>query len=105
MNQRDLSVFFKNQDRDPSGFFFKKSERSQFFRELKRPLKSIIHFKALCMSILFYDAARSGTLPDDNRFDWRSDSALSDGQDVGLDLTGGYYDGMRGLNNLNYKYF
>jgi endoglucanase len=26
------------------------------------------------------------------RVPWRNDSALSDGQDAGLDLTGGYYD-------------
>ncbi|RXG70392.1 Endoglucanase 7 [Armadillidium vulgare] len=46
------------------------------------------------MSVLFYEAQRSGYLPSDNRFDWRGDSALTDGQDVGLDLTGGYYDGQ-----------
>lgn len=39
-----------------------------------------------------YEAQRSGKLPDTNRVSWRNDSALSDGSDVGLDLTGGYYD-------------
>ncbi|KAF2358941.1 Glycoside hydrolase family 9, partial [Trinorchestia longiramus] len=48
--------------------------------------------QALCMSILFYEANRSGPLPSDMRFDWRGDSALDDGSDVGVDLTGGYYD-------------
>ena len=42
--------------------------------------------------IFFYDAQRSGDLPDSNRVSWRNDSALNDGQDVGLDLSGGYYD-------------
>ncbi|KAH8113303.1 Six-hairpin glycosidase [Phellopilus nigrolimitatus] len=42
--------------------------------------------------IFFYDAQRSGKLPDSNRVSWRNDSALNDGQDAGLDLSGGYYD-------------
>ena len=48
--------------------------------------------EALQKSFLFYEAQRSGPLPDDNRIPWRGDSALTDGQDVGRDLTGGYYD-------------
>lgn len=39
-----------------------------------------------------YEAQRSGQLPDTNRVTWRNSSALKDGSDVGLDLTGGYYD-------------
>lgn len=35
---------------------------------------------------------RSGKLPANNRIPWRGDSALGDGQDHGLDLTGGWYD-------------
>jgi endoglucanase len=42
--------------------------------------------------LFFYDAQRSGKLPASNRVSWRNDSALDDGQDVNLDLTGGYYD-------------
>ncbi|TRM67937.1 glycoside hydrolase family 9 protein [Schizophyllum amplum] len=42
--------------------------------------------------LYFYDAQRSGDLPDTNRVDWRNDSALDDGDDVEIDLTGGYYD-------------
>jgi hypothetical protein len=34
---------------------------------------------ALQRSLLFYDAQRSGDLPDDFRVAWRGDSALSDG--------------------------
>ncbi|KAF2358942.1 Glycoside hydrolase family 9, partial [Trinorchestia longiramus] len=48
--------------------------------------------EVLCMSFLFYEAQRSGVLPPDQRVTWRRDSALSDGQDNGLNLTGGYYD-------------
>lgn len=42
--------------------------------------------------LYFYEAQRSGKLPATNRVKWRNDSALSDGQDVHLDLSGGYYD-------------
>ena len=47
------------------------------------------------MSLLFYEAQRSGKLPADNKIGWRRDSALEDGSDVNppIDLTGGYYDG------------
>lgn len=42
--------------------------------------------------LYFYEAQRSGKLPSTNRVKWRNDSALTDGQDVKLDLTGGLYD-------------
>jgi endoglucanase len=42
--------------------------------------------------LYFYEAQRSGRLPTTNRVSWRNDSALDDGSDVGLDLSGGYYD-------------
>ncbi|MEO0867354.1 MAG: glycoside hydrolase family 9 protein [Cyanobacteria bacterium J06642_11] len=48
--------------------------------------------EVLQKSLLFYEAQRSGDLPNDNRIAWRGDSALQDGQDVGVDLKGGYYD-------------
>lgn len=48
--------------------------------------------EALQKSIMFYEFQRSGKLPDDNRINWRADSGLTDGADVGLDLTGGWYD-------------
>ncbi|MEM8611646.1 MAG: glycoside hydrolase family 9 protein, partial [Cyanobacteria bacterium P01_H01_bin.105] len=51
-----------------------------------------VYGQALQTSLLFYEAQRSGDLPDNNRITWRGDSALNDGADVGLDLTGGYYD-------------
>ncbi|WP_090051842.1 glycoside hydrolase family 9 protein [Lentzea fradiae] len=48
--------------------------------------------EALQKSIWFYDAQRSGALPAGNRVSWRAGSALNDGSDVGLDLSGGFYD-------------
>ncbi|MEO1393096.1 MAG: glycoside hydrolase family 9 protein [Cyanobacteria bacterium J06634_5] len=48
--------------------------------------------EALQKSFLFYEAQRAGALPDDNRIDWRGDSTLKDGADVGIDLSGGYFD-------------
>ncbi|XP_064612017.1 endoglucanase E-4-like [Liolophura sinensis] len=48
--------------------------------------------KVIGYSILFFEAQRSGKLPDNNRITWRGDSALKDGADVGHDLTGGWYD-------------
>ncbi|XP_042211150.1 endoglucanase E-4-like [Homarus americanus] len=48
--------------------------------------------QTLCMAYVFYEAQRSGKLPEDQRLTWRGDSALGDGSDVGLDLTGGYFD-------------
>ena len=44
-------------------------------------------------AFLFFEAQRSGDLDEErNRIPWRGDSALTDGADVGRDLTGGYYD-------------
>ncbi|WP_390619808.1 glycoside hydrolase family 9 protein [Cellulomonas timonensis] len=48
--------------------------------------------EALQKSLFFYEAQRAGDLPASNRVSWRGDSALTDGADVGLDLTGGWYD-------------
>lgn len=48
--------------------------------------------EALQKAILFYELQRSGDLTEQIRCNWRGDSGLSDGKDVGLDLTGGWYD-------------
>ncbi|MGN9809845.1 glycoside hydrolase family 9 protein [Micromonospora sp. BQ11] len=48
--------------------------------------------EALQKSLFFYEAQQSGRKPSWNRVSWRGDSALTDGADVGLDLTGGWYD-------------
>jgi len=49
--------------------------------------------QVLHLSYLFYEAQRSGKLPNTTRIPWRGDSGMDDGKDVGLDLTGGWYDG------------
>lgn len=48
--------------------------------------------EALQKAILFYEFQRSGKLPANTRNNWRGDSGLNDGADVGVDLTGGWYD-------------
>nr|KAG5687077.1 hypothetical protein BaRGS_017095 [Batillaria attramentaria] len=48
--------------------------------------------EVLYKSILFYEAQRSGWLPDDRRVWWRGHSALEDKGVFGEDLSGGWYD-------------
>ena len=48
--------------------------------------------QVLKLSILFYEAQRSGKLPWNNRVPWRKDSALNDRGENGEDLSGGWYD-------------
>jgi len=48
--------------------------------------------EVLRLSLLFYEAQRSGPLPADNRIPWRGDSSLGDVGNNGEDLTGGYHD-------------
>ncbi|PWJ71368.1 endo-1,3(4)-beta-glucanase [Ruminococcaceae bacterium R-25] len=48
--------------------------------------------EALQKAILFYELQRSGKLPEYTRCNWRGDSALNDGADNNIDLTGGWYD-------------
>ncbi|QDL94934.1 hypothetical protein FDP22_24035 (plasmid) [Paroceanicella profunda] len=56
------------------------------------PFAAADYGEALGLSMQFYYAQYSGDLPEDFPVDWRGDSALSDGADVGRDLTGGWYD-------------
>jgi hypothetical protein len=48
--------------------------------------------EALQKTILFYEAQQSGQLPTWNRVPWRGNATLTDGADVGVDLTGGWFD-------------
>ncbi|CAK8685272.1 unnamed protein product [Clavelina lepadiformis] len=44
-------------------------------------------------SILFYEAQRSGSLPNNyNRITWRGNSMLKDGCSIAVDLSGGWFD-------------
>ncbi|KAG6500904.1 hypothetical protein ZIOFF_040766 [Zingiber officinale] len=56
---------------------------------------------ALSKSLLFFEGQRSGKLPPNQRLTWRKDSALLDGQEGGVDLTGGYYDAG---DNVKYSF-
>ncbi|WP_118134478.1 glycoside hydrolase family 9 protein [Oceanicella sp. SM1341] len=56
------------------------------------PFGGADYAEALSLSMQFYYAQYSGDLPDDFPLDWRGDSALTDGADVGRDLSGGWYD-------------
>ncbi|CAK8689662.1 unnamed protein product [Clavelina lepadiformis] len=47
--------------------------------------------EVLHKSILFYEAQRSGRLPEDNRIPWRGDSDLKDGCLTNDNLSGGWY--------------
>ena len=48
--------------------------------------------EALQKSIWFYEAQVSGPKPAWNRVSWRGNSAMLDGADHGIDLTGGWFD-------------
>ncbi|KAK5637982.1 hypothetical protein RI129_012277 [Pyrocoelia pectoralis] len=64
-----------------------------FFEAACHPFNVQPNYKdVLRLSLLFYEAQRSGRLPVDNRIPWRGDSALDDKGTNGEDLTGGYYD-------------
>jgi len=54
--------------------------------------KSQDYARHLELSLLFYEAQRSGPLPASNRIYWRKDSMTDAGADNGVDLNGGYYD-------------
>jgi endoglucanase len=48
--------------------------------------------EALQKSLYFFEAQQSGKLSPNNRVPWRGDACLTDGQDIGKDLSGGWYD-------------
>ncbi|CAE6049500.1 unnamed protein product [Arabidopsis arenosa] len=59
---------------------------------MAREAVSTNYGEALRNSLLYFEAQRSGKLPLNQRVTWRGDSALRDGSDAHIDLTGGYYD-------------
>jgi endoglucanase len=42
--------------------------------------------------LYYYDIQRSGKLPADFRVNWRNNSVPADGSDIGIDLSGGFFD-------------
>ena len=63
--------------------------------------KSQDYSRHIELSLLFYECQRSGPLPKTNRIYWRHDSMVDAGKDVGIDLTGGYYDAG---DNVKYNF-
>jgi len=55
-------------------------------------LHSRDYARILNLNLRFYECQWSGKAPENKQVYWRYDSALDDGKDVGLDLTGGFYD-------------
>lgn len=53
--------------------------------------------EALQKALFFYEAQTSGVTPLNHRVEWRGDSCTRDGADVGLDLSGGWYDAGDGV--------
>lgn len=48
--------------------------------------------EALQKTLYFYEAQQSGQLSPNNRVAWRGAACLTDGQDIGRDLSGGWFD-------------
>jgi hypothetical protein len=53
---------------------------------------SFNYAEALQKAVFFYEAQISGPKPSWSRNTWRGNSAMDDGDDVGRDLTGGWFD-------------
>jgi endoglucanase len=59
---------------------------------LSRAETSFNYAEALQKSLYFYEAQQSGRLSPNNRVAWRGPACLTDGQDIGRDLSGGWFD-------------
>ncbi|HWI59175.1 MAG TPA: glycoside hydrolase family 9 protein, partial [Bacillota bacterium] len=59
---------------------------------LTAPAAQFNYAEALQKSLYFYEAQQSGRLSPNNRVAWRGPACLTDGQDVGQDLSGGWFD-------------
>jgi hypothetical protein len=71
----------------------KKSESTKSATNRSVGSGSYNYGEALQKSIMFYEFQRSGDLDESStRNNWRGDSGMEDGDDVGVDLTGGWYD-------------
>jgi hypothetical protein len=55
-------------------------------------LPNFNYAEALQKSLYFYEAQQSGALSPNNRAEWRGPACLTDGQDIGRDLSGGWFD-------------
>ncbi|CAM6084827.1 unnamed protein product [Calypogeia fissa] len=81
-------------------FYYLTSVSSVSFRAMSNyqplPYRSPMdcnHYKdALSKNFLYFEAQRSGKLPESQRVKWRGDSGLNDGRSNNVDLSGGYHD-------------
>eukprot|EP00058_Branchiostoma_floridae_P018384 XP_002603873.1 hypothetical protein BRAFLDRAFT_119431 [Branchiostoma floridae] len=75
------------------GLWFNGQEvTSERFAHFPHQVGAYDYVDALAKSILFYEAQRAGNLPGNNRVPWRRSCCQGDGQDVGIDLSGGWFD-------------
>lgn len=56
------------------------------------PAAEFNYAEALQKTLYFYEAQQNGTLSPNNRVTWRGPSGITDGKDIGRDLTGGWFD-------------
>ena len=56
------------------------------------PAADFNYAEALQKCLYFYEAQQSGQLSPNNRVVWRGPACLTDGQDIGRDLSGGWFD-------------
>ncbi|XP_063408742.1 endoglucanase E-4-like [Mytilus trossulus] len=82
-----VPILLTNSSTVPSSHFVKLTPPPGFGRSKMK----YDYGKAMALSILFYDAQRSGKLPGNNPIPWRGDSAMGDNGD-GHDIKGGWYD-------------
>ncbi len=71
---------------------FETTEQEENTFETTKQQGKFAYGEAIQKNFLFFEANRSGDLGPDNRIEWRSDSTMKDGSDVGRDLEGGYFD-------------
>jgi chitodextrinase len=77
--------------RQPSGL--RLATATLLLATLPLPAKAAFNYgEALQKSLYFYEAQRAGRMPADNRVPWRGDATLTDGADIGVDLSGGWFD-------------
>ena len=68
-------------------------------------MKNYNYGEVLGLSILFYDAQKTGRLPANNRIPWRVDAMYNDRGDNGEDLSKGYFDGIISFKLSNFYKF
>ncbi|XP_070534197.1 endoglucanase E-4-like [Ptychodera flava] len=88
----ELVPQFVPEDDDESASYDDEEDSGEVSGERRKRSAEYDYAEVLHKSLLFYEAQRSGKLPENNRIPWRGDSGLDDGSDVGVDLTGGWYD-------------